>query len=91
MIKKVIHIKTLKDKFKLPVDILKLTPPLKLDRHPLEAEYITGGFYNTKGYSMYAFYVSDSEGNIIDTQPIIQDEGFNTYAEIFWQLEYTYI
>lgn len=85
MIKKIKKVKTFTDKFQLPVDLLHLSPQLE------NVEYLLGGFYNTKGYSMYAFYKSDENGNILDLQPFLQDEGINTYGDIFEKIGYVYI
>lgn len=91
MIKKIRKLTTITGKFKLPVDLLEVIPPINMSNHPLVADYIIGGFYNTKGYSMSAFYVCDKEGNILDSQPIIQEEGLNNYGEIFERYGYTFI
>lgn len=91
MIKKVTKLKTLRDKFEIPVDVLELSPGFKSERHPLEAEYVTGGFYQKHNYPMIAFYVSDKEGNILDTEPIIMEEGYQTYGSMFEYYGYTYI
>lgn len=90
MIKKVKLLKTLTDKFELPVDVFEVKPPFQSEQHPLEAEFLTGGFYRV-GYPMIALYVSDSEGNILDTQPIIMEEGFAKYQQLFKHLGYTLV
>lgn len=85
MIKKVSIVKTITDRFPINVDVLKFNPPIESN------QYLVGGFYQTQGYSMYAFYKSDQNGNILNDIPYMHDEGTNTYAEIFQELGYTYI
>lgn len=91
MIKKVFLLKIIENKFPTPVNIFKFDPPLYLEEESVTTEYIIGGFYKTVGYAMAAFYLSDEFGNILNNKPIIKEEGFNTYAEIFKNLGYTFI
>lgn len=85
MIKKVKIIKTINDKFQLPVDLIQLSPAIN------NSEYIIGGFYKNEGYKMLAFFESDQEGNILNNEAIIKEEGINNYSEVFAKLGYTII
>lgn len=91
MIKKVTLIKKIKDKYPINVDLLKVEPPLKMETLPTGAEYLIGGFYLTAGYNIFAFYACDEDGNILSDEPVLHDEGFNSYQEIFERLGYTFI
>lgn len=91
MIKKITLLKTYKDKFPLPVDLFKIEPPMIIEDNSNEVNYLLGGFYKTDGYSMYAFYLSDKDGEILNDEPVIMNEGLNTYVDIFKSLGYTYI
>lgn len=70
--------------YKIPMDVLELSPPLNN-----EIKYITGGFYKTGLYMMAAFYQSDEKGNIINPKPVLLEEGVNNYLDIFAKLGYT--
>lgn len=91
MIKTVKLIKTIKDKYFLPVEVFELSVPAKVENHVMQADFLTGGFYNKIGYPMVALYVSDKDGNILDTQPFIQEDGIPYYTELFERYGYTLI
>lgn len=90
-IKKVKKIGTLTNKYDLPVDIFELSPPMLFQNEDREAEYLTGGFYNKHNYPMIALYISDKNGNIIDNEPFIIEEGIPTYDELFKRENYILI
>lgn len=90
MIKKVNHLKTIRDKFKIEVDVFELTPPLYTE-DGREAKYLTGAFYVHKPFSVVALYPANKSGEIIDEKPMIHEQGLYTYREVFQELGYTLI
>lgn len=91
MIKTVRKISTIKDIYRLDLDVFQLTPSLKIDSFEQEAEFLTGAYYNQFTYPMVALFISDINGNILSDVPFIHEDGIPTYRELFQRFNYTLI
>lgn len=90
MIKTVKKIGKVTEGYLIPLSIFEFSDEYKSDDNR-KTKYLTGAFFNGRPLDTVALYKSDENGNILDEDPFILEEGIPNFELLFKNLGWVLI